>query len=103
MRVAKIESMKLSFSIRDLLWITLVAAILLAWWMDHRRTTSGNEKHSFTGTANGNDLIRDRRGSQKWERKADQWILVRTLKDLPVQTPELENPHNNLRLPRSMR
>jgi hypothetical protein len=24
------------FSIRDLLWITVVVAILLAWWVDHR-------------------------------------------------------------------
>lgn len=28
--------MKLRFSIRDLLWLTLVCAVLVAWWMDRR-------------------------------------------------------------------
>jgi hypothetical protein len=27
----------LKFSIRDLLLVTVIAAILLAWWVDHRR------------------------------------------------------------------
>jgi hypothetical protein len=29
--------MKLRFSIRDLLWLIFLAAILVAWWLDHRR------------------------------------------------------------------
>jgi len=29
--------MRFRFSIRDLLWLTLVVAVLLAWWVDHRR------------------------------------------------------------------
>ena len=28
--------MKLQFSIRDWAWLTLVVAILLLWWLDHR-------------------------------------------------------------------
>jgi Bacterial type II/III secretion system short domain len=28
--------MRLRFSIRDLLWLTALAAVLLAWWLDHR-------------------------------------------------------------------
>ena len=28
--------MKFRFSIRDLLWLTLVVAILVSWWLDHR-------------------------------------------------------------------
>jgi|RhiMetdeSRZDD1v2_1073273.scaffolds.fasta_scaffold2334116_1 Flp pilus assembly protein TadB len=27
----------MKFSIRDLLLVTVIAAILLAWWVDHRR------------------------------------------------------------------
>lgn len=27
----------MTFSIRDLLWLMVVAAILTAWWLDHRR------------------------------------------------------------------
>ncbi|HUE74982.1 MAG TPA: hypothetical protein VMP01_29210 [Pirellulaceae bacterium] len=25
------------FTIRDLLWLTLLAAVLAAWWVDHQR------------------------------------------------------------------
>jgi hypothetical protein len=32
--------MKLHFTIRDLFWLTLVAAVLLAWWADHRSMQS---------------------------------------------------------------
>jgi hypothetical protein len=27
----------MKFSIRDLLWLTLLAAVLVAWWMDRSR------------------------------------------------------------------
>jgi hypothetical protein len=30
------RSMKLRFSIRDLLWLTALCAVLVAWWMDHK-------------------------------------------------------------------
>ena len=29
--------MKFRFTIRDLLWLTVVVAVLVAWWVDHRR------------------------------------------------------------------
>ena len=31
--------MRLRFTIRDLLWLTLVVAILMAWWIDHRKSS----------------------------------------------------------------
>ena len=31
--------MRFRFTIRDLLWLTVVAAVALAWWLDHRRLT----------------------------------------------------------------
>jgi hypothetical protein len=33
----KIIDMKLRFSIRDLLWLTLVVGLCVGWWIDHRR------------------------------------------------------------------
>jgi hypothetical protein len=30
--------MKLRFSIRDLLWLTALCAVLVAWWIEHRRS-----------------------------------------------------------------
>ena len=32
--------MRLRFTIRDLLWLTLVAAVLVAWWLDRSRLQS---------------------------------------------------------------
>jgi hypothetical protein len=29
----------LRFSVRDLIWLTLLAAVLVAWWLDHRELT----------------------------------------------------------------
>ena len=31
--------MRLRFTIRDLLWLTLVVALVLGWWVDHRINT----------------------------------------------------------------
>jgi hypothetical protein len=33
------------FSIRDLFWITVAVAILLAWWVEHRRQAAECEEH----------------------------------------------------------
>jgi len=33
--------MRLRFTIRDLLWLTLVVAMALGWWWDHLRTARG--------------------------------------------------------------
>jgi hypothetical protein len=30
--------MKLRFSIRDLLWLTLVVALIVGWWLQYRRS-----------------------------------------------------------------
>jgi hypothetical protein len=32
--------MKLRFSIRDLLWLTLVVGMGVGWWIDHQRVSS---------------------------------------------------------------
>jgi hypothetical protein len=32
--------MRFRFTIRDLLWLTLVAAVLVAWWVDRRSTNA---------------------------------------------------------------
>jgi len=31
--------MRFHFTIRDLLWLTLVVALVVGWWLDHRRLT----------------------------------------------------------------
>ena len=39
--------MKRKFLIRDLLWLTLVVALAVAWWLDHRRQAA--EVREFHG------------------------------------------------------
>ncbi len=36
--------MKLRFSIRDLLWLTLVAALCVGWWIDRCKLKAAEEK-----------------------------------------------------------
>jgi hypothetical protein len=33
--------MRLRFTIRDLLWLTLVVAMAVGWWLEHRSCTNG--------------------------------------------------------------
>jgi len=35
--------MRLRFTVRDLLWLTLVVALSVGWWVDHRRNTALNQ------------------------------------------------------------
>ena len=34
--------MRLRFTIRDLLWLTALVAVLVAWWMDHHSMQERN-------------------------------------------------------------
>ena len=34
----------MKFSIRDLLWLTVVVALVVAWWLDHRQQGAENVK-----------------------------------------------------------
>jgi type II secretory pathway component GspD/PulD (secretin) len=34
--------MRFRFTIRDLLWLTVVVALMLGWWIDHRANTTRN-------------------------------------------------------------
>jgi hypothetical protein len=41
-RLPKTVNMKARFATRDLIWLTLVVALLLAWYLDHRSVASRN-------------------------------------------------------------
>jgi len=61
--------MKLRFSIRDLLWLTLVVALAVGWWLDHKHTDSrlkelGIDRH-FLNTYDVSDLVIPVRPSDK--------------------------------------
>jgi len=40
--------MRFRFTIRDLLWLTLVVALATGWWLDHRRHIGSIEPFKFS-------------------------------------------------------
>jgi hypothetical protein len=52
--------MKLRFSIRDLLWLAVVAALIDGWWVDHWNSTYCRNRYTLeTVSAGEPQLIRD--------------------------------------------
>lgn len=46
------------FSVRDLFWLTLLAAVLLVWWIDHQILVAGNRFTVWTvDRPNGNPTV----------------------------------------------
>jgi len=37
--------MRFRFTIRDLLWLTTLVAVLLAWWADHDKTIQQRDRY----------------------------------------------------------
>lgn len=62
---------RLNFSIRDLLWLTLVAALVGAWWLDHHRLTRGEGRYTFIEYKSGEQVILDNATDQAWIRKGN--------------------------------
>ena len=57
----------MKFSIRDLLWLTVVVALGLAWWVDRRSQTNGEKEWKFYATclesllmSDGFEILRDK-------------------------------------------
>lgn len=50
----------MKFSIRDLLWLTVVMALAVAWWLDHRRQAAENRKITEFVEFYERDLIQTR-------------------------------------------
>jgi hypothetical protein len=59
----RISCMKLRFSIRDLLWLTLAAALIIGWWLDRSRLV--NARFDFRER---DDMLfmHDRETGHKW-------------------------------------
>jgi hypothetical protein len=76
--------MKLRFSIRDLLWLTALAAVLVAWWVDHRhlekpyRKLNVNDRYELIITADGQEALREKGPHRIWIRSADSTIWGET-------------------------
>jgi hypothetical protein len=60
-------SMKLRFLIRDLLWLTLVVGMAVAWWVDHRQ-----QKYRPYNVKNA-EAIRDITTGEIWVKTDRRW------------------------------
>jgi hypothetical protein len=58
------------FTIRDLLWLTVVVALGVAWWMDRAALT--NEVQSLRKTAFGPYSVDDKTGLDEFIKLLDQ-------------------------------
>jgi hypothetical protein len=68
-----------NFSIRDVLWLTVVAALALAWWVERSRSASAppaatpaEEHYELLATGKNHDelLLFDPRTGEIWERNS---------------------------------
>jgi hypothetical protein len=79
--------MRLHFTIRDLLWLTALLAMGLAWWVDHRALSRppaytlkvAKDDFIITDTKTGLDVLRidkDKKGAwQAWRRQGQAWLI----------------------------
>jgi hypothetical protein len=57
--------MKLRFSIRDLLWLTLVAALVAGWWIERSR-----QSYTFKINADGSVDLYEKKTMRHWHKDA---------------------------------
>jgi hypothetical protein len=48
--------MRLRFTIRDLLWLTLVVALAVGWWLDHHQLTGFIKAFLYPNIPPGPDI-----------------------------------------------
>jgi hypothetical protein len=51
--------MPLRFTIRDLLWLTLVVALAVGWWLDHKRVADRRDQYIRQEIARHQKAIED--------------------------------------------
>jgi hypothetical protein len=76
-----IHPMKLRFSIRDLLWLTLVVAMAVGWWIDHAspRTTATTPFYQFEAENYYGEQIatvRDLSTGEVWVKTSRGWSMI---------------------------
>ena len=71
--------MHFRFTIRDLLWLTLVVAMSVGWWLDHRRRNEFLSRYVITGDSK-HVFIGDYSEGKFWCRDGDSWVRTDLLK-----------------------
>ena len=66
--------MRLRFTIRDLLWLTLVVALAVAWWFHSRRATPRYVVNEFGDLDANLPVLRDTQTGETWVPVGDHWV-----------------------------
>jgi len=77
--------MRLRFTIRDLFWLLLVAALAVGWWLDHKHAEEANVNQAL-------QLESDK--SQLTEMRKELGIISRSI--TKQATPQPEQPIDNM-------
>jgi hypothetical protein len=83
--------MRFRFTIRDLLWLTLVVAMAVGWWLDHRRWQSRCEKAESDARTRTNEA--DRVRSVLWQIRDSQPSEQKRILDVTGFGSHLERGH----------
>jgi hypothetical protein len=90
----------MKFSIRDLFLVTLIVAILLAWWLDRSRVALQREAaERMMDEAEKNRRIADKRFTQAKYYLQSHGYLVAEWGDGGVAFADPRNPGTNLPIP----
>jgi hypothetical protein len=66
-------SMRLHFTIRDVLWLTLVVAMAVGWWFQSRRAAPRYVVNEFKGLEANVPVLRDTQTGETWIPVGDNW------------------------------
>ena len=72
--IRNLAVMRLRFTIRDLLWLTALAAVSVGWWLDHRHQGASHEQYkhnlSLMSPTHTQDALQDGWTDEQVERTA---------------------------------
>jgi hypothetical protein len=61
--------MRFRFTIRDLLWLTLVVGLIVGWWLDRRM-----QPYSFHTNGNGYIIMKEKATGIEWYNIDGKWM-----------------------------
>jgi hypothetical protein len=67
--------MKLRFSIRDLLWLTLVVALIVGWYVERKVYRDRQSKYMHFRLSSDTDFMSERGTFKVWARVGDNWVV----------------------------
>jgi hypothetical protein len=63
--------MSLRFTIRDLLWLTVVVALIVGWWFDRNRLIAAQGGYKIHTEADGHVMLQGSAWGEIWRKEKD--------------------------------